>query len=59
MRRRRDPGPAWLLWWIGWAFLLFWPLAMGWWPLEILWLAVLGLVTGLAVTGRRGPRARP
>ena len=62
--RRADAGPTWLAWWIGWAFLLFWPLAMGRWPLEVLWLAVLGVVAWLAVTGarqarNRSPRARP
>lgn len=57
---RRDRGPTWLAWWLMWAFLLFWPLALGWWPLEVGWLAVAGLTAGLAVTGRnRGPRVRP
>jgi hypothetical protein len=57
---RRQGRPTWLAWWITWAFLLFWPLALGWWPLEILWLTGLGLTALLAVTGRRrGPRVRP
>jgi hypothetical protein len=61
---RRQGGPTWLAWWLTWAFLLFWPLALGWWPLEIGWLAVLAVTAFLAVTGARqarsrGPRARP
>jgi hypothetical protein len=51
--RRRDPGPTWLAWWIGWAFVYCWPLCFGWVIGEVFWLAFVLAVTVLAVTGRQ------
>lgn len=58
MRLLPDSGPTWVAWWLWRAFVLCWPLALGWWPLEIAWLAVLGATAWLAVTGRRAASRR-
>jgi hypothetical protein len=54
--RRADAGPTWLAWWIGWAFLLFWPLCFGLVAVEVLWLVLVAGISWLAVTGRRRAR---
>jgi hypothetical protein len=52
-QRRLDAGPTWLAWWIGWAFLLFWPLCFGLAVVEAIWLLLIAGIAALAVTGRR------
>lgn len=53
---RRQSPPSWLAWWIGWAFLLFWPLCFGLVAVEVLWLVLVAGISWLAVTGRRRAR---
>jgi hypothetical protein len=57
--RRRDPGPTWLAWWIGWVFVYCWPLCFGSAIGEVFWLAFALPVTALALTGRRKAAGRP
>lgn len=51
--RRRNGAPTWLAWWIGWAFLLFWPLCFGLIAVEVVWLVLAAGIAWLAVTGKR------
>lgn len=52
-RRRTDWGPSYVLWWLAWLVVLFWPLLVGGLVFEVIWLVLAGTVAALAVTGRR------
>lgn len=60
-RRRSDWGPTYVLWWLMWLVILWWPMLVS--PvLEVFWLlawAAFGLVLLRQNTRRPGPRARP